>query len=375
MTIAAAILAAGRGTRFGADKVRVLLKGKPLWRYSFETFLDHPEIDEVGVVCVSEALDELRSLAPEASFVVSGGATRQESAKAALQAAGGCHILLVHDAARPFVKAETITEVIRGIHECGAAAPAIPVSDTIRDRSAGQAKLLDRATLAAMQTPQGARVDLLKVAFAKADKEFTDEIAVLDNAGITSQLVKGDPGNFKITSAEDIARALAVLGPPETRTGIGYDVHAFSRDPARKLYLGGVLFEGSPGLDGHSDADALAHAVVDALLGAAGAGDIGQHFPNTVERWRGQSSIYFLEQTKDILQALNWRILNIDATLIAEHPKVMQKAEAIREAISTALAIAPSRVSIKATTNERLGAIGRGEGIAAFAVATLAERA
>jgi 2-C-methyl-D-erythritol 2,4-cyclodiphosphate synthase len=165
------------------------------------------------------------------------------------------------------------------------------------------------------------------------------------------------------------------LGQPETRTGIGYDVHPFSQDPDRKLYLGGVLFEGVQALEGHSDADVLLHAVTDALLGAAALGDIGQHFPNTDPAYKNKSSIYFLEHAGRILESHKWRILNIDATVIAEFPKLMTQATTIRERIAGALGLTHDRVSIKATTNERLGSIGRGEGIAAFAVATISESA
>jgi 2-C-methyl-D-erythritol 4-phosphate cytidylyltransferase/2-C-methyl-D-erythritol 2,4-cyclodiphosphate synthase len=224
-----------------------------------------------------------------------------------------------------------------------------------------------------MQTPQAARADLFRTAYASIDKDFTDDLDVLQNAGIPFTLVAGDPTNFKVTTPADWQRAASLLGPPETRTGIGYDVHPFSQDKSRTLYLGGVAFPDTPALDGHSDADVLLHAVTDALLGAASLGDIGQHFPNTDPEWKGKPSLHFLRHAKDLLKARSWRIVNIDITLIAEFPKVMKKADEIRTTISAALDLELHRVSVKATTNERLGSIGRGEGIAAFAVATIRE--
>jgi 2-C-methyl-D-erythritol 4-phosphate cytidylyltransferase/2-C-methyl-D-erythritol 2,4-cyclodiphosphate synthase len=373
--VVAAILAAGKGSRYGADKCQTVLKGKPLWRHSFDTLASHEHIAGVGIICPSGTLESYQKTAPDALFVVQGGETRSESAKAAVGAAHDAEILLIHDGARPFPSHRMITDVIQGVIEFGAAAPGIAVTNTIRRRTESGTEALDRKSLIAMQTPQGARTELLRQAFASSAGEYTDEMSLLEAYGVQPQIVEGEPSNFKITTPEDMARALALLGPPETRTGIGYDIHPFSTNPERKCVLGGVTFEDAPGLEGHSDADVLIHAIVDSLLGAAGLGDIGQHFPNTDEKWRDRESLYFLQETKRYLAAEGWRILNIDATLIAELPKVMKKAEAIRTAISGALALDSRRVSVKATTNERLGSLGRGEGIAAFAVATLTESA
>ncbi|HEY3781366.1 MAG TPA: 2-C-methyl-D-erythritol 2,4-cyclodiphosphate synthase [Fimbriimonadaceae bacterium] len=368
----AAILAAGKGTRFGGDKTRMILRGKPVWRHSFDTFLAHPLVDAVGLICSASLVEEFRREAPSALFVAAGGDIRQDSAAAALAYALNADVLLIHDGARPFVSSAVIDRVLAGIERCGAAAPAVSVTDTVRSRGGD---LLDRDQLLAMQTPQGARVSLLQEAFTHATGSFTDEVALLKSAGIEAEIVEGDKRNIKITTPEDLHYAAAVLGQPETRTGIGYDVHPFSTDPDRKLYLGGVLFEGAPALEGHSDADVLLHAVTDALLGAAALGDIGQHFPNTDPAFKDKSSIYFLEHAGLLLESQKWRILNIDATVIAEFPKLMTQATTIRERIAGALGLSHDRVSIKATTNERLGSIGRGEGIAAFAVATISESA
>lgn len=373
MAVTAAILVAGQGTRFGVDKTQILLRGKPLWRYSFDTFSCHPEVDQVGLVCRSELVSQFQAEAPEAAFVVAGGSSRQESAAIATGAAGNAEIVLLHDGARPFATAQLISRVLDAVRRSSAAAPGIPVTDTLRSIGERETRLIDRAGVVAMQTPQGARTALLRKAFSLSSHDATDDLGVLEQMGIEGEIVAGEANNIKITTPEDLARGVAILGPLETRTGIGYDVHAFSADPSRPLYLGGVHFEGARGLEGHSDADVLLHAIVDALLGAAALGDIGQLYPNSDAQWRNRSSIYFLEGTKALLERESWRILNIDATLIAESPKVMERAQAIRNRVSAALGLEPGRVSIKATTNERLGSIGRGEGIAAFAVATICE--
>lgn len=363
MTVTAIVLAAGRGERFGGDKVTAPLRGKPVWRHSFETFLGHPGIHAVGIVANPDNIDEIRSQAPEAAFVVLGGATRQASARIGVESADS-EVVLLHDAARPGVTVEVIDAVLKGVADAGSAAACIPVTDTIR-RLDQSPRLLDRSTLVAMQTPQGAIRSELLEAYAKADREYTDDIALLEASGATPALVPGDPRNQKLTHPSDMKTF------PEYRTGIGYDVHAFSDDASRPLMLGGVHFPGHPGLEGHSDADALAHAIVDALLGGAGLGDIGKHFPPSDPRWSGEPSKTFLSHAKTLLNAERWSIVNVDATVIAEFPKIMIREIEVREKISEALGIETSAVSIKATTNERLGALGRGEGIAAFAVATI----
>jgi 2-C-methyl-D-erythritol 4-phosphate cytidylyltransferase/2-C-methyl-D-erythritol 2,4-cyclodiphosphate synthase len=371
LKVVAALLAAGSGSRFGADKLQLPLKGRPLWRHSYDTFLAHPGVAAVGIVCAADMIDTYRQSAPDAAFVAAGGLTRPESARVALaQMPADTEIALLHDAARPFVSAKIITDVIDAVSRAGAAAPGIPVADTIRELGTGN---LDRSRIVAMQTPQGAEHKLFVQAYnSNAIGELTDDLAVLEAAGITPEIVQGEQANFKVTTPEDLARALAHLGPPETRTGIGYDVHPFT-DRERPLMLGGVHFPEGPALDGHSDADVLLHAITDALLGAASLGDIGQHFPNTDAEWKDKPSLIFLQQAGNLLKNAGWRMLNIDATVIAEFPKVMKRSEEIRSTVAAALQIEASRVSVKATTNERLGSIGRGEGIAAFAVATISE--
>ncbi len=365
MTVTAIILAAGAGQRFGGNKMEVLLAGIPVWRRSFDAFLSHPLVDQAGLVVSADALERMRTDAPEASFVVAGGATRQESARAGV-AAAAAGLVLVHDGARPFVSADVITRVIAAAKESGAAYPAVPVTDTIRRVDAEADTTLDRDGLYSVQTPQAAdREDLLR-AYAASSAGTTDDIGALMQIGIRADRVNGDRNNVKLTNADDLARI-----PMETRTGLGYDIHSFSADPDRKMMLGGVEFDDRPGLDGHSDADALIHAVVDALLGAVNLGDIGLHYPNTDPRWKDQPSVTFLKETAVRLKELGWEIVNIDSTVVAERPKVLPKRDEVCRTMAAAAGISPERVSLKATTNERLGAIGRSEGIAAFAVATV----
>jgi 2-C-methyl-D-erythritol 4-phosphate cytidylyltransferase/2-C-methyl-D-erythritol 2,4-cyclodiphosphate synthase len=221
-----------------------------------------------------------------------------------------------------------------------------------------------------MQTPQGGRAELMRRVHAEATIDCTDEIALIEAVGAAWQQVAGSHQNFKVTVPEDLIRARAMLHH-ETRTGFGYDVHAFSKEPGRQLWLGGVHFPNHPGLDGHSDADALLHAITDALLGAVVMGDIGEHFPPGDARWTNEPSVTFLDHAGRLLAELNWEIVHVDSTVIAENPKVMPRAIAIRERIANALQISADQVSVKATTNEGLGAIGRGEGIAAYAIVTI----
>ncbi|HEY0867815.1 MAG TPA: 2-C-methyl-D-erythritol 2,4-cyclodiphosphate synthase [Fimbriimonas sp.] len=362
MKVAAAILAAGRGTRFGGDKTEERLGNRKVWEWSFDTFRTHPEVDHVFLVTTPEKASRYGG--------VVGGDTRQASSYEAVRASEGFDVLLIHDAARPFVSHGVIDRVLEGIGQATAAGAALPVSDTIKEMGDGRIRTLDRSHLWAMQTPQGAYWDVLNQAHLRATAEWTDEMALVEALGVHPMLVNGDPANFKITTPEDLVRARSLV-ESETRTGIGYDIHAFSDDPKRTLFLGGVAFEGSPALEGHSDADVLLHAMTDALLGAAGMGDIGLLFPNTDPRWKDCPSLHFLESARDELSKSGWRVVHLDATVIAETPKVMARASEIRHKVADALRIEVDRVSLKATTNEGLGAIGRSEGIAAFAVATI----
>ncbi len=362
MSVAAAILCAGSGTRFGGDKLGLSVLGKPIWRWSYDAYASHPSIDRVLLVGNPSNVEEL-SLFGEA---VLGGATRTDSARAALEAAGEASLLVLHDGARPFVTANLISRVVEAAERDGAAAAAIRVTDTIKASHEGRLTTLDRSRLWAMQTPQAVRTSLLRRAYQGAPGEATDDVALLEAIGVYATLVEGDPQNMKITTPDDLLRL-----PSETRTGMGYDVHSFSEDPSRVLMLGGVAFPDHRALEGHSDADALLHAATDALLGAAALGDIGVHFPPSEERWRGMASLHFLGHAATLLREEGWAVVNLDMTVIAESPKVMKRSQDVRETVAGALGIEASRVSLKATTNERMGFVGRGEGIAALAIATI----
>jgi 2-C-methyl-D-erythritol 4-phosphate cytidylyltransferase/2-C-methyl-D-erythritol 2,4-cyclodiphosphate synthase len=368
MKVGAVILAAGKGTRFGGDKLRARLGGKPVWRWSFDVFAAHPRVESIVLVCPSGELDDWQSLALDA-IVVEGGYSRQDSCQLGVSALSGCTLALIHDGARPFVDAALVDRVIDATVESGAAAPVVPVSDTLRNLDG---EIVDRDGLRAMQTPQGVNVAAILKAHSDTADEFTDDVALMQSIGIEPTLVAGDTLNLKITTEDDLAKARGIVGFRETRTGLGYDVHRFSSDPIRPLMIGGVRFEGA-GLEGHSDADALIHAIVDAILGAASLGDIGVHFPNTDPQWKDRPSLDFLKSASEMVRRAGWAIVNVDASVISEKPKVMAQSAMIRQKLAEAIGISPDRVSVKATTNEGLGALGRSEGLAAFAVATLTE--
>ncbi|MCA1946654.1 MAG: 2-C-methyl-D-erythritol 4-phosphate cytidylyltransferase [Armatimonadetes bacterium] len=373
MKVAAVVLAAGSGTRFGGDKARAALAGRPLWRWSFDALRAHPRVDLVGLVVPGPAVAEYREEAPEAAFVVAGGQDRTASVRIGLaNTPDDCDVVLLHDAARPFPSEATIDRVIDAALRSGAAAPGLPVTDTVKRVAEDGVRTVDRDGLWTVQTPQGFRRELLVLAYESLRGSATDDLAAAEAIGCVPEIVPGNPDNLKITHPADLelARRLAASGPG-IRTGLGYDIHRFSSDPDRCLVLGGVRFEGSPGLDGHSDADALMHAVTDALLGAASLGDIGVHFPNTDPRWRNAPSEVFLARAGELLKESGWSVWNIDVALVAERPKVVPRSAEIRANLARILGIPEDRVGLKATTNERLGAIGRGEGIACFAVATI----
>jgi len=371
MRVCAVVLAAGRGERVGFDKTQALLGDRPVWRWSYDMLRANPGIDAVGVVGSASNLEVLKSGAPESAFAILGGATRQQSCRLAVEAVSPEYdAVLIHDAARPFVSAAQVGRVLAGVTRSGAAAPGVAVPDTLRRPGGVGYEILDRARVVAMQTPQGALRERLLAAHHSAKQDYTDEMELLKAAGYPFEIVEGEELAFKITTPSDMERARGMIGGLETRTGLGYDVHAFSSDPGRTMMLGGVAFEG-PALDGHSDADVLLHAIVDALLGAAVLGDIGRLFPNTDPRWHNEPSSTFLRHAGQLLAEAGWQIVHIDAALLAEHPKISPRVAEMQSHIAGVLSLGNGRVSIKATTNERLGAIGRGEGIAAFATATI----
>jgi 2-C-methyl-D-erythritol 4-phosphate cytidylyltransferase/2-C-methyl-D-erythritol 2,4-cyclodiphosphate synthase len=363
MKALAVLLAAGRSERFGQDKLWTQLDGTPLWTRPYRTL--RGAVGPVGIVCPEDRIPDFSSLAPDAAFVVAGGRTRTESARRGFEAREpSIEAVLFHDAARPFVSNEVVARVLAAVDAQGAAIAAVPVVDTVKEVGTDGLRTLERERLVAAQTPQGAHVALWQKAFANG-LEATDDAALLEAVGIAVALVPGERENVKVTTLSDLGPRMS-----ETRTGLGYDVHPFSTDPSRPLWLGGVQFEG-PGLEGHSDADVVLHAVVDALLGAVGLGDIGEHYANTDPRWKDAPSSLFLKESVGKLAQAGWHVVNIDVSVIAERPRLAGKREDVRRAIATLAGLPVERVSLKATTNEGLGAIGRGEGVAAFAVATV----
>jgi len=311
---------------------------------------------------------------PGVLAVVAGGATRLASARRGVEAAGDAPFVMVHDAARPLVGVDLVRAVMAATRRHGAAIPVLPVPDTVTELGATGlvARTLDRDRLGLAQTPQGSRTDWLRDALAKAEQQgggATDEAAALERAGRPVAVVPGDPLNRKITTPEDLADASRRLAPsaPEWRVGSGFDIHRLGAD--RTLVLGGVPFPGEPGLIGHSDADVVLHAAMDALLGAVALGDIGQLFPPEDPRFEGADSALLAREVAARVRAEGYEIVNLDLTLLAERPKIRQRGAEMRAAIGRALGVDPTRIGLKATTLERLGALGRGEGIACEAVA------
>lgn len=384
MKIAAIVLAGGSGTRAGGEipKQYRLLAGQPVLRLALELFTDHPSVDAIQPVIREEdaaayalASAGLKKCLP----AVNGGTTRQASVFAGLKAlaAAAPRIVLVHDAARPFVSAGLIDRAINAGLDQGAAIPASPVSDTIkRVRPDGSvAETVDRAALRAVQTPQvfdfRALLDAHGRASASSRDGFTDDAALMEWAGIPVTTFEGDAGNIKLTTPDDFERAeirsLAALA--DVRTGTGYDVHAFATGD--HVTLGGVRIPHTSRLSGHSDADVLLHAITDAILGALAEGDIGQHFPPTDEQWRGSDSAVFLDFAARRVRQRRGMIAHLNATLICEAPKIGPHRDAMRARIAEICGIETGRVGVQATTNEGLGFIGRSEGIAAMAIATI----
>ena len=390
--VGAILAAGGAGSRAGVAKQWLSLGGETVLRRSARAVAAGGAVDLlVAVVPAGEELRaelELRGAAP-CVRAVAGGPARSDSVRNGLAALDGCALVLVHDAARPFASPALAEAVLRAAAGAGAALAALPATDTVKRASApfdpgalrgGRAEAgppaarvvetLDRRTVWLAQTPQAFRVEILRRAFAEAGPAAaaaTDECALVERLGAAVALVPGEAGNFKITTADDVARARARLEAP-VAMGVGYDVHPFGA--GRRLVLGGVEFEGD-GLVGHSDADICAHAIGDAILGAAGLGDLGRHFPDTDPRWKGVSSLLLLREIARKAGEAGWRVGNCDVTLAARRPKIAPRAEEMRARLAEALGVAPAQVNVKATTGEKLGFVGRGEGIAAHAVALL----
>ncbi len=389
-TTVAVIVAAGRGTRAGgisgAPKQYQQLAGAPVLAHSLRVLAGHPQIDAIETVIHPDDREHYaacaRLFAARVSEPVPGGATRQELVRRGLEALAS-HApdrVLIHDAARPLLTADLVTRLLAALDEAPAAIAAEPVADTLKRASADGtiAETVDRANLWRAQTPQAFHFAPILAAHRRAADvgrgDFTDDAGLAEWAGLAVKLVASTGHNLKLTTAQDIALAERLLAPAapllETRTGSGFDVHAFA--PGDHVWLCGVKLPHTHGLEGHSDADVGLHALTDALLGAIGDGDIGQHFPPSDPKWRGAPSRLFLEDAAARVRAHGARIANVDVTLLCESPKIGPHRALMRETIAGILGIETARVGVKATTTEGLGFVGRREGIAALASATIA---
>ena len=377
--VAAIVVAAGKGSRMakGERKQFRLLAGKPVYRWSVDKFGENPLIDEIVVVTAAEHVDKVKASLSDQSkvtAVVPGGETRRESVARGLAAlSGSVAWVLVHDGVRPLLTHALIESVLAAAKAAGAAAPGVPVTDTIKRIGPGGEVLatVDRSELCAVQTPQGFRRDLLEEAHAKVAGDATDDCGMVEALGATVQIVPGDPHNVKITTERDWEAISAMLeSREEVAAGFGLDVHRLVE--GRPLILGGVRFEYPFGLAGHSDADVLCHAVIDAMFGAAGMDDIGTHFPDTDARFQGADSLELLRTAAEKVKAAGNRVVHVDVFVSAEAPKLRPRIFEIKGNLARALGIDPGRVNVKAGTGEGVGPVGRREVIEARAVVTLA---
>ncbi|WP_375450910.1 bifunctional 2-C-methyl-D-erythritol 4-phosphate cytidylyltransferase/2-C-methyl-D-erythritol 2,4-cyclodiphosphate synthase [uncultured Devosia sp.] len=386
-TIAVIVVAAGRGERVNIDgatepKQYRALAGTPVLTRTIRAFLDYPHLAHVLPVINPDHsqlyadlnLDDPRLLPP-----VFGGESRQASVLAGLKALAPHRpdLVLIQDAARPFAFAELIGDVIAVLERYDGSLPALAISDTVK--RSGDGRLIsgteDRSQLFAAQTPQGFRFEQILAAHLRAAgerRQFTDDAEIAEWAGLTVAMVIGSEHNMKLTYASDFERAERIVmgnNIMETRIGTGYDVHPF--EPGDAVWLGGVRIPHTAGLQGHSDADVALHALTDAVLGAIGEGDIGTHFPPSDMQWKSAASSIFLKHAGFLVGKAGGRIVNLDVTIIAERPRIAEHVPAMRIVIGEALGIEPSRIAIKATTSEKLGFVGREEGIVAMASASV----
>ena len=370
-SVTAIIVAAGASRRMGFDKLSYRLPdGRTVLETSCALFAAHPAVDELVLVAGGNRpqCEAIAAACPKPCTVVQGGATRADSVRSGLTAAKG-QLVAIHDAARPFASAEIITAALQAAAESGAAAPAVPVKDTIKiaDQDGKVVATPDRAMLYAVQTPQcfdrALYLQALEAVSGEKASLVTDDCSLFELAGLPVTLTAGDYANLKITTKEDLQKEKTM------RIGHGYDVHRLVED--RKLILGGVEVPYEKGLLGHSDADVLLHAVMDAVLGAAALGDIGQHFPDTDPAYKGADSLALTREVAKIIAAHGYKVGNIDATILCQRPKLAPHIPAMRQNIADAFGLPLDAVSVKATTEEHLGFTGEGLGIAAHAVALI----
>jgi 2-C-methyl-D-erythritol 4-phosphate cytidylyltransferase / 2-C-methyl-D-erythritol 2,4-cyclodiphosphate synthase len=373
VTVTALIVAAGKGERVGGlPKQYRMLGAKPVLRRAVEALAGHPAIAQIWVV-VGPGQQELAQAAVagiDVQPLIEGGAERADSVRAGL-ARVETDVVLVHDAARPFCPTEVIDRLLAPLEFFDGAAPVLSVGDTLARAGDRIEQSVDRAGVVRVQTPQAFRLEALRRAYESWSGESpTDETTVARAAGLSVAAVAGDPALEKITTASDLTRAEEWLASRLTpRTGLGFDVHAFAGPGP--LMLGGIEIAAERGLAGHSDADVVLHAITDALLGAAGLGDIGQHFSPTDPQWKDAPSIRFLDHAAALIRERGGIVDHVDCTIICESPRIGPYRERMRGRIAEGLGLGLSQVSIKATTTERLGFTGRGEGIAAQAVANI----
>jgi 2-C-methyl-D-erythritol 4-phosphate cytidylyltransferase/2-C-methyl-D-erythritol 2,4-cyclodiphosphate synthase len=395
----AIIPAAGSGARFGGERPKqfVEIGGIPIIIHTLRRFDACPDIDAIIVALQPAETDSFQALWESYGLrkpirVVTGGAERSESIVNALTAAGEWRpeLIAVHDAVRPFITPAQISTVLAGARETGAAILALPSTDTIKEVENGLIqRTIDRRRIYRAQTPQAFRYELLLRANEEARARgllsavATDDSFLLEQLGLPVAVIEGSAYNIKITTPDDLSQAAGIMelmepGSPDIgvaatqsviRTGLGYDIHRLVED--RSLILGGIELSHDRGLLGHSDGDSLIHAITDALLGAAGLGDIGTHFPDRDPQWEDADSSEFLRLACGLLNRHGYRIINIDATILAERPKMSPHIPAMRARLAEVMAIDPSQINIKAKTNEGLDAVGRGEAIAAQAIALI----
>jgi 2-C-methyl-D-erythritol 4-phosphate cytidylyltransferase/2-C-methyl-D-erythritol 2,4-cyclodiphosphate synthase len=373
MRIAAILVAAGSGTRFGAETPKQFqtIAGKPVIRHAAEALAAHVSLlQPVGdAEPIEAALRGVTGCLP----VIPGGATRQDSVRAGLEALAPHRpdIVLVHDAARPVIPPGTISALLAALKEAPGAIPAAPVADTLKRVERGIiTETVPRTGLFRAQTPQAFRFQTLLAAHRSGLTGTTDDASLLEAAGESVEVVPGSDDNIKLTYPEDLVRLERIMAIPlTTRVGTGFDVHVL--ETGRKLFLCGVQVPHEQGLAGHSDADVGIHALCDAIYGALAEGDIGRHFPPSEATWKDADSARFLIHAAERIATRGGRLVNADVTLICERPKITPHAPAMIQRLASLLGVDPGRISVKATTTERLGFTGRGEGIAAQAVVSI----
>jgi 2-C-methyl-D-erythritol 4-phosphate cytidylyltransferase/2-C-methyl-D-erythritol 2,4-cyclodiphosphate synthase len=379
MSVGVILVAAGRGTRLGGTVPKQLLDlgGRTVLRWSVEAFDRHPQVTAIVVVLPAELVADAPNLVGPTRrpcLMAAGGARRQDSVRAGLAALPpDIDIVLVHDAARPFVDHALVDRVLVAVARTGAAVPAVAAQDTVKRVEADRmmvAETVPREQVWLAQTPQGFTRPVLTrcVELGQQGADATDEAMLAERLGLPVEIVRGDRRNFKITTTDDLmtARQTMEVAP---RVGTGYDLHRLV--PDRVLVLAGVVVPFERGPLGHSDGDVVCHSLTDAILGAVGAGDIGQHFPNTDPRWKDAAGLDLLARAVGVVAAAGWRPWNVDVTVILERPKLLPHLPEIRQRLADALGVPVDRVSVKGKTNENVDAVGRGEAIAAHAVAML----